>query len=237
MSDSVLEEIRQVSAGGVWDNKPLIPDESWQGESATKPEADTKTAGDKQTIPRTPAQEDKDVLNKVIGNSEVVAALAREVERKLLRNAGRSPHTSIIQQMTSERDGEIRALRDWIISQKETEPAAGKIDTSAQEARMAKLEERIISIEGKIIEIVASSAPDRTKELEMINEAHRIITMQRQEEIGSDQTPSELSRLERRAGELEDEIGKLRSIAKPTSPLPPPPKVTSKNLRKFGKLF
>jgi len=235
MSDNTLEEIRSLEHGGVWNTDKLIPDDSWTGEVSTL-EA-SKDQNTKVLTPKTPAQEDKETLSSLIGNPTVISALTREIERCMLRVSGRSVHTSVVQQMTDERELMEKRIRDWIITQRQTESVKLSDESKSLASRMNAIDEKLATLENRLTELMTTNATHLEAERELIQDAANIVRSRREEEIGSNQTPSEVSRMERRAEQLNEEIMKLRSSPEVTIARVGFKSTVATNKSKFGKLF
>jgi uncharacterized small protein (DUF1192 family) len=233
MASDTLRQVGELQQGGVWTSDDLLGDDSWGGEPATRP-AESK---DKQVNfkPRTPEQEDAEDLAKYVRDPAFVESIARAIEKKMLLNSGRQSKTSLIQQLTQEKDEAIERVKDWITTTQMTQSVKSQDDSSQALSRVEALEEKIISLEQKVSELMHTAVDQKSEEREMINEAYQIIKNQRNDEIGSDHTPSEVSRLDRRTAELTAQIQRLQTEAQR---IPKPPAGPAKNnQRKFGSLF
>lgn len=155
----------------------------------------------------------------------------------MLRDSGRDTRTSLIRQLTAEQEQSIEKVRDWFAAQQQTASKSVVESNSEDRRRLDALSEKLANLELQIQELLTTSVSQSTKEKEMIEEAYKIIQERRREEIGSDQTPSEISRMEQRTQVLQETIKRhtdqlINSPVTPTLVSAP-----SRNKKKFGSLF
>jgi DNA repair exonuclease SbcCD ATPase subunit len=232
MADETLNQVARIQEGGVWDDQNILGDDTWSGEVATKSEPLTTPL--RQFTPKTPSQEDKEIINRVVKDPNFIAAITREIERKMLRDSGRSVGVSILQQVTNEREESIKRIRDWITTAQQTNAVAESNQSKEAASRISSLEEKIVSLELKLGELMSTAVSHKSQEKEMIEQAYKILQENRREENGSQQTPSEITRMEERTNELDSQINRFQQQLN-QKPVSAPP--AQKNRRKFGTLF
>jgi len=233
MADTTLDQVAEIQEGGVWTSTNLLGEETWTGEAATTSSNEPR---EHTTItPKTPAQEDKELLVSVLKNPDFISALLRELERTMLKQSGRSPHTSLLQQVTNEREEAVQRVREWVAATQQTHSVSEHEDSKETQAKMKSLEEKIISLELKIEELMTTAVTQKSQEKEMIDEAYKILQERRREDIGSERTPSEVTRMEQRTIELDRQIARMQEITPTMSTSPKT--VAAKNKKKFGSLF
>jgi hypothetical protein len=235
MDNETLKEVEQVQQGGIWTSDNLLGDTNWEGEKATKSETPEGTAS--IAASQTPAQEDAQTLLALLKEPECLAALVREIERKMLRDSGRPTGTSLLRQITQEQEESIKKVRDWFAAQQQTVSAAEKESMSEDKRRIAALSEKIASLELQVQELLSTTVTQNSREKEMIEEAYKIITERRREEIGSERTPSEITRMEQRTAELQTAIQRHTAQLAESPTTPTLVSAPARNRKKFGTLF
>lgn len=236
MSHDALKEVRGVVEGGVWTDTKLLGDDSWEGEKATSSEHSEVVQA--AIVPKTPAQEDREIISSVIKNPEFIGALVREIEKRMLMASGRPTGTSVLQQITNEREDAIDNVRKWIETTQSTRAVELSSESQTAMSKIVKLEEMIATLEMRIEELMASTVSQIAQEKEIIEEACKILQDRRREDdLTSHHTPSEVTRMEMRTAELDQQITRMsKKLVVPTreekSEQP-----AAKNRRKFGALF
>jgi hypothetical protein len=230
--DESVKEAHEQAKGGSWRDEDLNLLEGWSGERGSSKKKEKSPVSH---IPLTRSQEDSEILSRLNIKDEEMNALTRQIERRMLKNAGRNS-TSVLASIIDENRDKEEKLKAWVAETSSHESTRHGNAIESLEREVTGLRDQIMTLQKQVDEMLTAQVERTDAETQMIQEAYSIIVSNLRAEADTAQTPSEVNRMEEHVETLKLRSQRLSSMVQSSPAIARQAQQSSKRKTKFGKL-
>lgn len=192
--------------GGIWTDKALEQSLDWQGDQGS-PAASIDER--KTHRPRTKIEIEEEILAEHKISAEVIAFITEKVEKNILRSSG-AENKTIIQMVEARIAEHSDKIEKWLNEQSARLSLVEASKSSSNENAIARLDEKIASIEFKLDTLASNIVGHGPEEARMIQEAHREIMKRKTTDAGDNESDLSIyQRMDDRVAELTTQVKNL----------------------------